>query len=128
VIVPSCGGIRVQNDGGRVALHNVTGAIEVHTSLNANDGNAIYIETGSPLTDPVLLRSQRGDIEVRMGRGSSGQMTATSQHGSVTVDAGHATVKSVKGTKTAWAGNINAGASDQRIDAEYGDVLVRLAL
>jgi len=128
VILPACGGVRVQNDGGPVTLLDVAGAIEVHNSLDAADGRSIFIETWEDLTAPMLLRSERGNVEVRMGRDSAGQLTASSQTERVTVDTGAAKTASVKLTGRSWIGTINGGASDQRIDVENGSVLVVLGL
>ncbi|HYE60520.1 MAG TPA: hypothetical protein VD997_00865 [Phycisphaerales bacterium] len=128
ITVPECGGVRVRNDGGPVTLRNVAGAIEVHTGLGANDGRAIDIETMEPLTDPILLRAERGSVHLLMGRGSAGNLNATTQRGLVQFDGGRAKVGNVKLSKSEWSGTINAGASDQRIDVERGDVFVRVGL
>jgi hypothetical protein len=128
IIVPSCGGVRVQNDGGPVVLQDVSGAIEVRNGLHASDGRSIFIETASALTDPMLLRSESGNVEVRMGRGSAGHITASTQSGRVTVDTGASKTAGVKLTGTSWSGTLNGGASDQRIDVERGDVLVIVGL
>jgi hypothetical protein len=128
VILPACGGVRVQNDGGPVTLQDVAGAIEVHNSLNAVDGRSIFVETWQDLTAPMLLRSERGNVEVRMGRDSAGQLSASTQTGRMTVDTGGAKTSGVKLTGRSWSGTINGGASDQRIDVENGNVLVILGL
>ncbi len=128
IVVPSCGGVRVVNDGGAVTLRGVSGAIEVQNSLTANEGEAIRVETAQTLSAPVLLQSERGSIQLRMGHTSMGHLTVSAPNGRVTVDGAYAKVRQVQAQRGAWSGVINGGENDLRINAQNGDVIVRVGL
>jgi hypothetical protein len=131
VTIPSCGGVRIHNNGGPVVLRGVGGAIEVQTSLSADDlieKQAIFLETDQPLTGPVLLRADRGDIEVRMPRASAGQIFASAPGGTVAVDGARAELRSVHYAGGTYIGTLNAGQNEQRISTERGDVRVLVGI
>jgi hypothetical protein len=124
VTLPAVGGIRIRNEDGPVTLRDVRGAIEVHSSLPANDGTAIFIQTRHDLTAPVLLLSQAGNIEVRMGQGSAGLLNATAEKGVVTVDAAKGKLEDVRFQKGVYTATLNEGEHEQRISTQSGHVTV----
>ncbi len=124
VTLPAVGGVRVRNEDGLVTLRDVRGAIEVHSSLPFNDGPAIFIQTRHAITAPMLLISQAGGIEVRMGRGSAGQIVASAEQGTVTVDAARAETKNVRVEKGVYTATLNDGEHEHRISTQAGNVTV----
>jgi hypothetical protein len=124
VRVPDCAGIRVRSDEGQIILRGVGGAIDAQTSIGGRDALAIVVTTDTPLTDPVLLHAQRGGIELRVPRQSTGLLRADSPVGSVNVDAAAAELRDVRYTRQVWTGELNAGKADMRLTADDGDILV----
>jgi hypothetical protein len=126
VTMPAVGGVRVKNDGGPVVLRDVRGAIEVHSSLEAPDGDAIYIETRHALTEPLLLNAQAGGIVLRMGQGSAGQLIANTDAGRVIVDAAKAKITGARMERGIYTATINEGEHEHRLTTQTGDVTVTI--
>jgi hypothetical protein len=132
VRVPDCAGVRVRCDDGQVTLHGVHGAIDVQTSIGSVTANAILIDTDTPLTDPMLLRASRGNIELRMPTGSAGTFLIETPAGVVHFDAVTADLRDVSATvapkgslsNRTWTGILNRGKADMHVIADDGDVTV----
>jgi hypothetical protein len=124
VQVPDCSGARVRTDDGIITLRGVRGAIDAQTSLAAKNLNAIYVQTTADLQDPILLRAERGGIELRMGHGSAGRLQAESPNGAVEMDAAEGELRDVRYTRQTWTGTLNNGRSDFRMTANDGHVVV----
>jgi hypothetical protein len=123
VRVPDCGGVRVRNEHGPVVLREVSGAIDVQTSMNSSSAKAISVQTRRKINAPILLRADRGDIELRIGAGSSGRVRAEAS-GYVNVDSAMTPVTDVRYTRKVWTGTINGGTNDVVASADDGDVFV----
>jgi hypothetical protein len=124
VLVPECTGVRVRNEGGRVTLVDVHGAVDVQTSIPGNGDQAIVVNTKFGLRDPLMLHAERGGIELRMGFASAGLFSASAPKGVVTVDAAQAKVQDVRSTRLAWTAQLNDGTSDLKVEADDGNISV----
>ena len=120
--LPSCGGVRVRNQGGIVVLTNVAGAIDVDNTLTRGDVRSIYLVTNQPLNSPVILRTNRGDVEARVPVGSSGRIEASAPRGRVAVRGIEAPIHDVRLTHEFWTGILNNASNDIRITSDAGNV------
>lgn len=122
--VPQCAGVRVRNEGGQVTLRDVEGAIDAQTSVAERGNGAILVETVAPLTEPVLLRTQRGRIELRMPVRSAGAIRAEAPSGHISVDATRGRLKNVRFENHVWTGGLNDGTADMHLSTDDGDIVV----
>jgi hypothetical protein len=126
VRVPDCAGVRVRADEGMITLRGVRGAIDAQTSISTPGLNAIFITTEQALKEPILLHTDRGSIEVRMGTGSAGHLRADAPAGTVSVDAAMGDLRDVQYTRQVWKGWLNKGSADMRLTAENGNIIVKV--
>jgi hypothetical protein len=124
VRTPSCAGVRVRTDDGLINLRGIQGAIDAQTSTAGHGLSAIFISTDTALTEPILLHSERGKIEVRMPKTSAGQIQAASPLGTIDVDAVTADLRDVSYVRQIWTGTLNGGKSDLHLIADDGDIVV----
>jgi hypothetical protein len=124
VYVPDCSGARIRTDDGIITLKGVRGAIDAQTSHGAKNGSVIYVNTTASLQDPMLLRAERGGIEVRMGKDSAGRLQAEAPNGQVEMDAVTGELRDVRYTRQTWTGTLNNGRADFRMTANDGNIVV----
>lgn len=75
ITMPRCDGVRVRAHNGDVILVGVSGALQVEAQRD------IEVRTNQPLTAPVALLTQRGDVYLQMPEGSAGRIEAQSAEG-----------------------------------------------
>jgi hypothetical protein len=124
VRTPSCAGVRVRTDDGVITLKGIQGAIDAQTSTAGHGLSAIFISTDIALTEPMLLHSERGKIEIRMPKDSAGQIQAASPLGNVNVDSITADLRDVSYVRQVWTGTLNSGKADLHMVADDGDIVV----
>jgi hypothetical protein len=122
--VPDCSGARIRTDDGIITLKGVRGAIDAQTSHGAKNANVIFVSTMADLQDPILLRAERGGIEVRMGKESAGRLQAEAPNGQVEMDAATSELRDVRYTRQTWTGTLNNGKADFRMSANDGNIVV----
>lgn len=127
VRVPSCGGIRVRNAGGRVELLGVGGVIDVQNSMPQGTMPSIKVVAGSPITTPVGLHTDFGGVELRLPVGSTGAIKVVTEQGHVRVDSANAEVATVTASGTRWAATLGGGTNPIDIATQRGDVVILTA-
>lgn len=126
VRVPACAGVRVRNQDGGVTLRGVSGAIDVQNGSPLSPGGPITLTTDAPLDAPLLLQTASGVINAELPASSSLALEVTTQSGLVSVQASGVQIQNVKATKQSWTAVLNGGGASAKINADSGDVRVRL--
>ncbi len=122
VSMPACGGVRVQNAGGKVMVINAGGA----TQIEVTDG-AIEVRTDKVIDAPTLLTTTKGDIRWVTKPGTTGMLEAESADGTVAIN--NKAVGQWDWTAT-WmgpskmVGTINSGTNPVSLRTQEGDITV----
>ena len=121
ITVPSCDGLRIINEGGRVNARRVNGAVDIVNDVQGRSGGTMVF-MDKPTTAPFTVNARRGGIDVRVPEGSVGLLSARSAKGLVRIDVGETRVTGAKATTTGYSGRLGDGTNEITLVADEGEV------
>jgi len=124
VRMPSCGGVRIQNQGGTVRVVGAGGATEIE-----NVDGAIEVRTDRAIDAPTLLSTTKGDVRWAVPLASSAALEAETGEGRILL---RNPVAGQSDWSATWTGNrkvvgsLNSGANAVSIRTHEGDINIEI--
>ncbi|MBX3378848.1 MAG: hypothetical protein KF805_02035 [Phycisphaeraceae bacterium] len=121
--IPSCDGIRVKNSDGAIEVRGVNGAINIDNGGAGRPGGSVYVEVGKPNTSPIIVNTERGDIDLILPTDSTGKVELISGSGAlaaIVAWTGQVTNSSIK--PGLYTGILNWGENPIRLKTVDGQV------
>lgn len=118
--VPSCAGLRVRNAGGLIDVKGVTGAIDIQNAMDFGTPEAVRVVAGAPITAPIGVHTNFGNISVRLPLGSTGTARVYSLEGQSLIDGAKTTLTEVLTNRTQITCVIMGGTNAIDIGTDKG--------
>lgn len=127
VRMPACAGVVIRTTDGVVVVTGAAGPVDIRNNSSGKKRASITYRTQAPITDPVTLRTNKGNVFFGPGVGSTGQFTLTTETGRVRFSAKLGTLRHVMLSETnTWTGTLNGGENPVLLHSDSGSVEVRL--
>ncbi len=127
VLMPACAGVLIRTTDGVVIVTGASGPADITNNSSGKMRASITYRTQEPITDPVTLRTNNGDVFFSPGEGSSGRYALTTLTGRVRFSARFGDIRSVALSQAnSWSGILNGGENPVNIHSDSGAVEVRL--
>ena len=127
VHMPACAGVVIRTTDGAVVVTGAAGPVDITNSSSGTKRAPITYRTQAPITWPVTLRTNKGNIFFGPGVGSTGRFTLTTETGRVRFSAKFGEIRNVTLSDiSTWTGTLNGGENPVNIHSDSGLVEVRL--
>jgi|GEM_PF-5235363 len=125
IYVPAISGIVIRNNGGTVSVRDVTGPIEVFNGITDGNGGLVDIRTSAALTGPISINTRGGDVNLLMGRGSTGRLNISGKTGAHVI-VPEVSIKGIQSSMTKYRADMGAWSQEIKVQAEDGKVTLRV--
>ncbi len=127
VRMPSCADVLIRTTDGVVEVVGAAGAVDITNHSSGKKRAPITYRTEAPITRPVSLTTNTGDIFFSPGVDSTGRVHMTTHTGDVRFSAKVGDVRHLRLSEThTWAGTLNRGENPVRLHSDSGSVELRL--
>ncbi len=126
VYVRSLGHVKIRNSGGHVLVQNAHGGLDIQNATTSLGHGNITCTSPFPITAPILLSTNEGDIDLYMLPTADVKVDASTGNGVVQVSARNSTVMNVVEKHMSWTGNVNAATHQVTTRAGKGDIKIRI--
>ncbi|MDF1808452.1 MAG: hypothetical protein P1U42_02020 [Phycisphaerales bacterium] len=126
VYIPQCDGLEIRNAGGKVIIVGVSGAIQVESGTNIQEGGDIEIRTTSSQQETIFATTNNGNVTLVAGPDSEGTIELIAPRGKTSFRSHYGVVNHSMPSKGHWTGVWNNGTNEIRLNTEDGDATLRV--
>jgi hypothetical protein len=126
VYVPRADGVRVRNAGGKITVIGATGVIDAESGSAEHEGGDVEIRTDGPIHEPIIASSTHGDVNLVVGKDSSGTVELIAPRGRTTFDGRYGVVEHSRPKRGHWTGVWNDGINPITLRSDDGNAVVMI--
>lgn len=124
VRMPVCDGVRVRTAGGGVLALGVGGSIDIKVVQADHASGSITVRTRQPISQPVSITTDSGDVSVTLGSASNLRVVARTAEGSAKLQANVARTSMNSQDLVHFDVDINDASAPGEVRTGRGDVRV----
>lgn len=123
--IPSCSKLTIRTNDGIIRVRGVSGTIDIENGVASGQGGQVHVFTASPMSGPVTIHTSQGDVNLVVGKGSTGSVTARATDG-VFVECPSVRLSGISGGRNQWTGEIGPGGGPFDLRTDKGVVSLRV--